>query len=220
MAANALPSLISHFGMMYHNRVPSGREVKRDLNRFLVDLHRTYPGSGCLWILEFQRRGTVHFHLWLTVPVSKELHEFMANLWHRIAEPGSEEHLRFHLHLKNFIPWEMRSAGYLCKYLDKEHQKKVPDGFEDVGRFWGASRGLVKPGVIVGDQEMDDIFSNGFRKASKMILRTVCKSQERKIKKKTKWTNRGRSSKGNFTFLEGRSIYDGLIDYYKKQSPF
>jgi len=55
---------------------------------------------------------------------------------------------------------------------------------------------------------------------SLMILRTVCKLAERKIRKKTKWTNWGRRSKGNFTVLEGRSAYEQMIDFHKKQSPF
>jgi len=163
IAANASPALISHFGMTYHHRRPSGREVKKELHNFLIQLRSRYSGIGYLWILEFQEREVVHFHLWLTVPVGPELHRFMAELWNKIAEPRSKKHLRVHLHLKNFIVWTMRSAGYLCKYLDKEHQKKVPEGFDGVGRFWGASRGLVKPGVIVGDQEIDDTFSHDFK---------------------------------------------------------
>ncbi|MCJ7789667.1 MAG: hypothetical protein MUP69_05710 [Candidatus Atribacteria bacterium] len=220
IAANAQPGLISHFGMTYHHRIPSGREVKKNLHTFLISLKRAYPGIGYLWILEFQKRGTVHFHLWLTLPVGYGLHQFMAGRWNDIVEPESEEHLKFHIHEKNLIPWEMRSAGYLSKYLDKEHQKRVPEGFEKVGRFWGCSRGLVPAGVIVIDQVIDDRFSYVSWKPSKMILRTVCKSQERKVKKKTKWTTWGRRSKGNYTILEGRSIYEGLIDYHEKQSPF
>lgn len=226
-AANALPALISQFGMTYHKRNPSGREVKKHLHNFLIQLVSEYPEIGYLWILEFQRRGVVHLHLWLTYPVSPGLHRFMAELWHRIAEPESAYHLWWHLRdgsrnpkENNFIPWGMRSAGYLCKYLDKEHQKRVPDGFGEVGRFWGASRGLVQAQGIVTDIELDNSFPHVSWKPSKMILRTVCKSQEKKIKRKTRWTNQGRKAGRNYTVLEGRSIYEGLVEYHKKQSPF
>jgi hypothetical protein len=37
----------------------------------------------------------------------------------------------------------MGSGGYLCKYLDKEYQKAVPEDFLFPGRFWGCSRNLV-----------------------------------------------------------------------------
>lgn len=219
-AANAWPALISHFGMTYHHRSPSGREVKKELHKFLVMLRWAYPGVGYLWILEFQERGTAHVHLWLTLSVSYGLHQFLAGHWNQIVEPESDEHLKFHIHSKNFIPWEMRSAGYLCKYLDKDHQKRVPDGFENVGRFWGSSRDLVKSPEIVADQFLNDTFQCVDWKPSKFILRVVCKSQERRIRKKTKWTNWGRRSKGNYTILEGRSIFNALIDYHERQSPF
>jgi len=216
-AANAEPALISQFGMTYHRRTPSGREVKADLNRLLVDVRRAYPGIGYIWILEFQKRGTVHLHLWLTLPVGYGLHQFLAGRWNTIAENEDEEHLRVHLHKDNFIPWEMRSAGYLCKYLDKEHQKRVPENFQGVGRFWGSSRGLVKPGPIVADLALDDAFSHVPWRASKFIVRALCKSQERKVKKKTKWRNWGRRSLQNYTLLEGRSIYNKLIEYHEKE---
>jgi hypothetical protein len=218
-AANAEPGLISQFGMTYHNRVPSGEECKRDLDNFLKCVRRAYRSIKYLWILEFQKRGTVHFHLWLTVPVTYSLHQFLAGKWNDIAEPGNEEHLRVHIHPKNFIPWEMRSAGYLAKYLDKEHQKRVPSHF-DVGRFWGASRGLIPDPVMVGDLSIDDAFSDGKSKPSKMVIRTMFKSHERKFSKKHKWRSWGRRSNQNYTLLEGRSVYDSLIDYHERQAPF
>lgn len=219
-AANAFPALISQFGMTYHLRNPSGREVKKDLNILLLQLRRAYPGIGYLWILEFQERKVVHLHLWLTAPVTYSLHQFLAGRWNEIAEPGSEKHLTVHIHPKNFIAWEMRSAGYLAKYLDKEHQKRVPEGFEGVGRFWGASRDLVKPGPVVSDIAINDAFSHVPWKPSKVILRTVCKSQERKYRKRNKWRTWGRRSLNNYTILEGRKIFDQLLEYHEKQAPF
>jgi hypothetical protein len=41
------------------------------------------------------------------------------------------------------MAWEMKGAGYLRKYMSKEAQKCVPDGFGWCGRFWGATRDLV-----------------------------------------------------------------------------
>jgi hypothetical protein len=219
-AANAFPALISQFGMTYHDRIPSGREAKRDLNRLLLDLRRAYPDIKYLWILEFQKRGTLHFHLWLTHPVTYGLHQFLAGRWNDIAEPGDDEHLAVHLHSANFIPWEMWSAGYLAKYLDKDHQKQVPLNFAAVGRFWGASRGLIPTPVLVTDLAIDDTFSHVPWKASKMVVRTLFKSQERKFSKRHKWRSWGRRSNNNYTLLEGRSVFDSLIDYHESQPPF
>jgi hypothetical protein len=231
-AVNAWPALVSQFGMTYHLRSPSGREAKKDLNEFLVILRWAYPGVGYLWIFEFQKREVVHIHLWLTLHVSYEVHQFLAGHWNQIAEPESEDHLWWHLRNgkmsdgsynkkeDNFIPWKIGGGSYLCKYLDKDYQKRVPEGFEGVGRFWGSSRDLVKSPEVITDQFLNDTFSYVDWKPSKYFLRSVCKFQERRIKKKTKWTNWGRRSKGNYTILEGRSIFDALVDYHEKQSPF
>lgn len=212
-ASNASPPLISHFLMTYHQRCPDGREVKSDLNSFLTSLRRANLNVGYLWILEFQKRGVPHIHLWLTSEVSYSLHQFLAGRWNAIAEPGSSEHLRFHLHEKNFIAWEMRSARYLCKYLDKSRQKEIPVGFLGVGRFWGSSRGLVSVPSIVSDLELSDSFSLVTKKAAKQILRALCKSQERKIRNK-KWKNQARRF-GNYTWMEGRGAFDKILSYYQ-----
>ena len=218
-ALNAFPALISQFGMTYHFRIPDGREAKEDLHIFLVALRRECSGVGYLWILEFQVRGVLHFHIWLTLPVSDDLHGFLASTWNRIVEPGNKEHLTRHLQNKNFISWEMKSAGYLCKYIDKEHQKRVPEDFQGVGRFWGSSRGLVKPGKLVLSSELKESFKGVDEKAPEKILRSLCKSQEKKISWK-KFKHRARRSKGNYTLLDGRGALNRIIDYWEKEAPF
>lgn len=49
----------------------------------------------------------------------------------------------------------MGSATYLCKYLDKEAQKAVPEGFVNFGRFWGNSRTLVPAPITVTIEDVD-----------------------------------------------------------------
>jgi hypothetical protein len=218
-ALNAFPPLISHFGMTYHFRIPDGLQAKKDLNYFLNDLRKWYRKAGYIWILEFQRRGTLHFHIWLTLPVSDDLHGFLASTWNRIVEPGNKEHLTIHLRNKNFISWEMRSAGYLCKYIDKEHQKRVPEGFQGVGRFWGCSRDLVEPPDIVSESELAKDYGGVDVKAPGRILRALCKSQEKKVFFK-KWKNWSRRSKGDYTLLDGRGAFNQIIQYWEKEPPF
>jgi len=144
---NAFPELISQICLTYHESNPDGRQIKKHLKRFLKLLMEKYP-CGYLWVLEFQRRGFPHFHLCLTLPFDTPgLHQFMARTWNRIAEPESEKHLIWHAHKKNFFEWSEK--GYLSKYLDKANQKKAPEGFEGLGRMWGASAGLVPEPVKV-----------------------------------------------------------------------
>jgi len=228
-AGNALPLLISQFGMTYHNCRPSGREAKKHLHGFFVKLRRAYKGMGYLWVLEFQTRGVAHFHLFLTEPVNYGLHQFMAGIWNEIVEPGDDEHLRVHMHSKNFIPWDMGAGGYLCKYLDKEHQKIVPDDFLDVGRFWGSSRGLVPDPEKVSSMEIDGLFSHEFIdketgeiegiQASKFILRQICKAYEKSLRGH-KWKSRARKTKGRYTLPSGTIHFRKFIDYLSKSPPF
>ena len=35
-------------------------------------------------------------------------------------------------------------AYYMAKYMDKAEQKEVPENYKNVGRFWGASRLIIK----------------------------------------------------------------------------
>jgi hypothetical protein len=156
-ASNANPHLISQFCMTYHNSFPPGDVVKKQLNKFLTYLRRYSPGVKYLWILEFQSRGFPHFHLFLDLPYDTPgLRQWMAKTWNHVTQED-ELHLTFHQDQRNFIQWDMGSGQYLTKYLDKEHQKAVPEGYESVGRFWGNSRGLVPPPACITEDELSPI---------------------------------------------------------------
>ena len=208
LAGNPSSALISQFCMTYHKAKPDGRTVKKHLNSWLTALRRRFPDIHYLWVLEFQTRGVPHFHIWLSLPHNLPgLHNILAKSWNRIAEPDSPEHLAFHLHAKNFIPWDMRSPGYLCKYLDKESQKAIPQGFTGCGRFWGNSRGLLAiPEEITADdlqhldtEEIDEETGEiTTRPAATKLLRAVGKLHEKKLAR-TPWRSRARKGSTSYT---------------------
>lgn len=149
VASEAGEGLVSQFGLTYHETQPTGDEVKRHLNAWLTWLRRRVDGIKYLWVLEFQRRGAPHFHVFLSEECGQDalLQMHMAQKWNQITGE-TLDHLSFHLHAKNFVTWDMGNGAYACKYLEKEYQKCVPDGFGWVGRFWGSSRSLMpKPCV-------------------------------------------------------------------------
>lgn len=196
-ASNAFPALISQFALTYHQRKPDGRTVKAHLNKFLIRLRDHFP-CGYLWILEFQRRGFPHIHLFLTIShETPGLHEFLARTWNRIAEPESGSHYAVHRHHENFIKWEMGAGSYLCKYLDKAHQKAVPEGFTGVGRFWAASRGIVPPPDILDDPGIK-------------AVRTICRHYEKSLRG-SKWKSSARRSRFSFRLPNGAAIAKRLI---------
>ena len=177
-ARNACPALVSQFCLTYHQAAPDGATAKKHLNAWLMALRRAVPGVGYLWILEFQSRGVPHFHVWLTAPYSEALWKRLGAAWHRLAEPSSPEHLWWHTEerrgtngkqQRSFMPWEMKGAGYLRKYMSKEAQKCVPPGFGWCGRFWGCTRGLVPDPIEVDAGDLPAKMTDVTRTLSKWV---------------------------------------------------
>lgn len=167
VAANTTVEFLSLMTLTYGLVFPhSGVELKRDLNRFLVQLKRAWGKHDYLWVMEFQDRGAPHIHMVSTLPApnSRQRDKF-AELWLRCSGvvkgstycemPPSravkdrwETGWGVHRHPKT---WEgLRSvdggARYIVKYSLKMRQKTVPADFRLCGRFWACSRG-VKDGV-------------------------------------------------------------------------
>lgn len=131
----------------------NGKVVKNHLNRFLNYVRRNVAREY-LWFLEFQRRGAPHFHVLLSEAVG-DRQEF-ALQWARIAagsELEAEKVVRVHSHRSQWQNVKKPDAAqrYALKYALKPYQKYVPRDYQDVGRFWGASRG-VKESVPDGLQ--------------------------------------------------------------------
>jgi hypothetical protein len=160
VAVNAFPALNSQFLLTYHNKFPlDGKESKKHLNAFLVGFRRAFPGAPYLWILEFQGRGAAHYHLFTNVPTTEENRLRLASIWCKIVDSDDVDLLNFHSRPQNFISWDMGTGSYVAKYLEKERQKDVPENYKNVGRFWGASRGLVPLPVKVGYEEFSEKYS-------------------------------------------------------------
>lgn len=127
--------------------IPSdGRMVMDDLGAFRRRLDRWSDERGidygAVWIKEFQRRGSVHFHLLVVfsdlVRGDFRFHrdgliKFVSRAWHEITG-SSDKGLRAGTRVEGV----RRSAiGYMMRYMGKDYQKNVPPDFKNVGRFWG-----------------------------------------------------------------------------------
>lgn len=183
LADNPANPLISQFGLTYHNRHPDGKTAKKHLNHFLTLIRKHYPSAMYLWIAEFQSRGVLHYHLFLTLPHDQEgLHEFLASAWHRIAEPESPQHLWFHRRPENFIKWDMCSTYLAHKYLTKEAQKTIPSGFLGMGRFWGNSRNLLATPQVCTPADMAFMATHDKQDPFGYMIRTIGKLHEHRIR--------------------------------------
>jgi len=120
----------------------SGATCKDQLRRFIQEIgryiRRSVPGSrpSVFWFLEFQKRGAPHFHLFCTHEVPKRV---VANIWGDIVDADDDKLRNYGTRIEAIRGGRHGIIAYASKYALKEEQKKVPIGFQDVGRFWGVS---------------------------------------------------------------------------------
>ena len=219
-AINSPQKFISQFGLTYHNEWSTdGRECKKHLDTWLKTVRRIYPDISYLWIMEFQSRNAPHFHVFFDVPPDETNRKKLAEAWCRITSPDDEQALKFHMHSKNWIDWDMGSAQYLAKYLDKESQKHIPEGYKNFGRFWGNSRNS-KPvplpmelenleDLSVVDEETGEIYGG-----STTILRWLGRLAEKQTKGYSQF--RKRVAHGSYTMLQGSDAYTQIENYFSQ----
>lgn len=182
----------SQICLTYHFALPEdGKAVKKQLNSFLTGLRYQYPGIHYVWVLEFQKRGFPHFHLFTDrVHEDKQFQKWCARAWNKICGE-SEQHLKFQEHANNFMRWSMESGQYLVKqYLSKMDQKIVPEQYLSVGRFWGNSRNMIPvwKAVLKGLDVPELLFTQA--------VRIITKRREKFLKKykiKINYRNRQKS---------------------------
>jgi len=118
----------------------SGKEGQKHLKAFRRRWERRFGEAVGAWKREFQKRGSLHFHLWLKWPenVSEaELQVFVKRSWNAIAGGGDEDHLFYGAKVE---VWEGNPSRYVLKEMgvrSKLYQSEVPAWFTEPGRFWG-----------------------------------------------------------------------------------
>ena len=121
--------------LTYPEEFPTdGLKVKANLRAFLEFLRR--EEIRYVWVLEFQRRGAPHFHFVLSGEIDKDI---LAERWYAIVGSGDPRHLRAGTRIER-IRDPRKAAGYMGNYAVKLESKWVPEGFSNVGRFWGGTR--------------------------------------------------------------------------------
>ena len=221
LAANSNVPLISQLALTYHENWPTdGRKCKKHLNTFLQWLRRNYPDIYYLWIMEFQTRNAPHFHLFLTVAPDHDIWKKIAVAWVRISG-GTADAEWWHGpgRGKNWILWDMGTAGYLAKYLDKDSQKMIPEGYENFGRFWGNSRELkpiplVTPLESLEDLSVVDKETGEIYGGKTTVLRWLGRLAEKQTHGYSKFRHRANS--GSYRILDGINGYQQIENYFSK----
>lgn len=170
-----------------------GKQTKAHLNAFLQWLRR--KAIKYVWVLEFQQRGAPHYHIIASecIPL-KELSE----RWYQIVGSGDEKHLRAGTGI-SLIQSKRHLYGYLSNYVKKLDQKTPPENFENVGRFWGATRNIL---IFKFYQKINHYY-NLVRHIK--LLRNWYKARLRGFGIKWKWKGQG------FTALDGVLLVKQLM---------
>ena len=170
------------YGETYPN---AGHTVKTHLNRFL-SWYRYQKWGEYVWFLEFQQRGAPHIHIYSQVSEISRKHRIgYTNAWIRALsddlgiDDSEQEKIRsVHNHASQWAKFRSDDGHirYATKYLLKTYQKKVPNDFRTVGRFYGMSRNVKarsKPSLSlpVKEEHLRELLSSeGHRVAEWDIL--------------------------------------------------
>lgn len=132
-----------------------GRLVSEHGRQFFQWLKRN-GGGEYLWFLEFQKRGAPHFHILHEGEIDREK---VSKSWYKIVDSGDEKHLRAGTRTEK-IREHNGARYYALKYAMKPYQKIVPLHYQNVGRFWGNSKGVVPEPIgrlDAGERELREI---------------------------------------------------------------
>jgi hypothetical protein len=137
-----LPCFIS---ATWHYDAPDSRTMlKDDLEKFVKMLKRGLPEFHAIWKLEYQQRGTPHFHfILLPLNPSEKMyspaHEnFIKSKWLQLKKCKCS-------HCKNFSIKTVSCENYKMSisYISKEIAKVQDNYFDhDLGRIWGTSQNM------------------------------------------------------------------------------
>jgi hypothetical protein len=108
-----------------------GRLVKRHWHNMRTWLVR--QGIKGAWFLEFQKRGAPHFHVFLNGRVEASQ---VSQRWYEIVGSEDLNHLLAGTRIE-MLREQHAACAYAAKYASKVEQKEPPEGFTEVGRFWG-----------------------------------------------------------------------------------
>lgn len=175
-AANTDTQFYSMMTLTYLDQPVSGRKSKEHLYHFLRKARRNFGKLSYLWFLEFTRSLKPHYHILVTYKIpenqSNVSRETFAAIWAEASEVGYFPYcslldkrelitwkavMAVHSHAKAWQNLRTKDGGkrYALKYALKPYQKRVPEYFQDVGRFWGCSYDVI-PRPLVTNVDTDE----------------------------------------------------------------
>lgn len=153
-------NLLSMLTLTYLCPPTNGREAKEHLRQLLQWLRRRCGENlEYVWFAEFTKMYSLHFHVLLDCKPDEYDRLELAYRWMKITNQGlgrycalrTRKEMRVlmsimqsqsHENAWNMVKVENGAKRYVAKYAGKPHQKRIPEWFQDMGRFWGVSKGI------------------------------------------------------------------------------
>lgn len=118
--------------LTYAENVTDLDRAQRDLNLFLTKLRQRYGKVGYLWVVEFQQRGAIHYHILLDIKPKIPM-GWLTKAWnHGFVKINAIKHVD-------------NIGAYIAKYMCK-----LDDDRLNGRRAYGMARGMKKPVIITG----------------------------------------------------------------------
>lgn len=195
-----------------------GRKIKKHLKAFLLAYLRKFGLQGrFIWVLEFQKNQNPHFHLLTDCKEDmKTQREFIAARWFKIVGSGLEKALNAGTSCEK-VKSQAGVASYMASYLKKADQKKVPENFHNVGRFWGGSKNAFE---VERESRLFEDSMIGVA-AARRTVRPFRKYKSSKLRELSRTT--GKRYKlpkpgGGFVCWAGRVAFEQIAKWQEKQS--
>lgn len=171
--------------LTYHNDPDSPEDAKRDLDNFFKRLKRQSPEAFFIWKLEYQKRGTIHYHiLCYDMPYDPTLPDVVAKAWNEITGQG-EQHLKAGTRVE-----VIKKPQYISKYVGKPIDAKA----EAPGRYWGIRNKKAY------DAAKDEKTYNITREEYLMMKRFARKQLDKYLKAKGVKAHKAIAERNCFTF--------------------
>lgn len=120
----------------YRENMQDAALAKEHLHKLMLWIAYHYEKAACIWRMEFQGRGAIHFHVMIlniTFIPAKEITEY----WQRLTGDDSYPDIER-------MGSKRKISRYMSKYIAKREQAVSSTGLDNlsylknaVGRFWG-----------------------------------------------------------------------------------
>lgn len=135
---NANPQLNKFLTLTYAENMTDIDRSRKELDNFFKRLKRQFPRFAYVCVIEFQKRGAVHFHLLCNLPFVDV--KALAEVWG-------------HGFIKlNRIDNVDNVGAYVTKYMTKENMDERLIGY----RSYSMSRGLNQPQEVTNEEQINE----------------------------------------------------------------